>query len=191
MKSRTLCACLVCMLFVSAVALGEIVKSTDWDGYGDVWGYYASSGARATAIDEETSPDSWAQGSWSLITTEAGWFDWWYYCEASAGAAVIVHDTYPCWADADSEADIEVDIDDLYDDVEAHAYVDEDDCGPPPDWAYDYDEPPSVSDSDYNYFQALEGIYAGHTVIAKAWIWDGSDNEATALADAGAAISLY
>lgn len=187
MKPRNLCVCLVGMLFVSTIALGEIVMvDVDWDYHGDASGYYASSTASAYASGEETNPDSWAHGTYGLVTTEAGYFNWWYYYEASAYAYVYRDDQYPCSATAHGDAGGTYGST-----VSADASVDESDVPNPPGSWDEYDEPSSQSDSGGDDFGPYGGIYCGHTVTAEGNIWSGSNSWTSATGDAGAAVDLY
>lgn len=187
MKSRMLCACLVGMLFVSAVALGEIVKQTDWDGCGDVSGCYILSGADAFASGEETDPDSWAHGDWSLRTTEAGLFHYGYGYRASTFAWVNVIDEYPCHARASAVAGGTVGSM-----LSPSAYRDDSHVPDPPGSSYIGDYPDDITSSDQEgYFEVYEGVYCGHTVLTSASIWSGSYNVAWAGADAGASITFW
>ena len=189
MKPHKLSVCLVSVLFASTVALGDIIMvDDDWDYYGDASGYYASSEASAYASSEDTNPDSWAHGTYGLVTTEGGTFTWFYYYEASAYAYVYRADQYPCSASAHGDAGGSKGPT-----VSADADVDEGDVPNPPGSADDYDDPPSASDSEDQYFNAYSGIYCGHTVTAEGNVWssDPTDSWTSATGDAGAAVYLY
>lgn len=190
MKSRKLFACLVVMLPVSTITMGEIVMTPHWNGYGDVYGCYVVSDAKAAAFDEQDYQISWAHGGWSLITTEADLFDWWYYCEASASALIFVYDETTCWAWGKGEAGASVIYEENSYGVEAEAFVYEKDCGPPPDYCLENDVPDPITEDGTNYFEAYEGMWASHDVITIAEIFTGGDNVAKGWAHAGASIGL-
>ena len=182
MKSHILLACMVGMLFVPTVTLGEItMEDDDWEGEGDVWGYYASSGASAYG-DADESGYSWAWGGYSLQTSEGGDFDWWYYYEASAYAYACRIGLGSVWASADGYAD------GTYGEgvsASVSVYV----TWPSPSDS-DYDEPDSETDNGTDEFSAYDSIYANHSVSASAGTSPLSLGWATANADAGAAIDL-
>lgn len=183
MKSHILLACLVCMLFVSAVVLGEItMEDVEWDGEGDIWGYYASSEASAYCDGDKPLEISWASGGYKLQTSEAGEFDWWYYYEASAFAYACRNDTYTVSASASGYA-----YGSKGPEVFAHASVF---ISPPFPSKGVYDEPDSQSDEGTEELNAYDNISASHSVSASAGTYPGCSNWATATGDAGAVIDL-
>jgi len=183
---------MVVMLTVSTIALGTIKMSSKWSGEGDVWGYYASSEATATASGGQQTEYSHAYGSWSLLTTEECDCDWWYYIEANAWAEITYEEEFPAWAYGEGGAS--VDLTEVrspgFFSVPAGASIDDEDCDDPPDWKYSSHTPNPMSASNTDHFAANDAIYAFHEVAAEAWIYEGSDNETMGWGDAGASIDL-
>lgn len=184
MKSNILCACLVCMLFVPTVTLGEVWFVDDhWEGEGDVWGYYASSNASAYADGDEVWEYSSAEGGYALQTTEGGSCDWWYYYEASAYVYASRTDTDTVVACAGGMANGTKGTG-----VSAQASV-----FIPYPWPSDSDsdEPDAETDEGTDEFDPYEKINASHEVYAEALTAEqGSSNWAVAYGDAGACIDL-
>ncbi|TSA56556.1 MAG: hypothetical protein D4R45_00585 [Planctomycetaceae bacterium] len=183
---------MVIMLSVSTVAMGTIVKYSDWSGSGDVWGYYASSEAEANASGSQQTEYSHASGWWELVTTESGDFDWWYYIEANAYAHIFYEEDYPssAWGSGSATVDLSQFTTPTTNSVSAGASIDDDDCGDPPDFQYSYYYPNPKSSSNTDPFDAYAGIFCRHEVSAQATIWEGSDNVTKGWGDAGAAIDL-
>lgn len=193
MKSRNLFACLVIIMSVSTVTLGTIVMDSGWSGDGDVSGDFLSSEAEALAIDSQTTEYSWARGWWQLKTTEEGRFDWYYQLHANAWADIYYMDenTAWCWGNAEAEVDLSDFTSPSSVPHEADAYVEDGDCGDPPEYRYYYDYPNDISANDTDKFDANEKIKCYHDIGAQAYISEGSDSSTYGWSRGAASIALY
>lgn len=192
MKLHILFACLVIMMSVSNVAIGTIVWDGDWWGSGDVSGNFLSSEAEALAIDSQTTEYSWAHGWWQLKTTEEGYFDWYYTLHANTWADIYYMDVNAAWSYGDAEA--QVDLSDFTIpstvDHDAYAYLEDGDCGDPPEYRYYPDYPNNISTGNTHWFEENDKIKCYHDVSAQAYISEGSDCSTYGWARGAACISL-
>ena len=188
MRFSILFVCLIGMVLLSSIAMGDIVLvNDDWDGSEEnCYGNFVGSQAWASASGDDTDEDGWAKGGYGHITTVTEWLHWQGYGSAYAWVHVYVYDEWPCSAESDSEG-----WSTHTNKVEAYAYVDETYVWSPPGLAYRTEDPDPDYNDDETMFNAYTGIWAGHQVNASASICSGSDNLAYAESDAIGACELY
>lgn len=193
MKLHILFACLVVMMSVSTVAMGTIVMTGNWSGSGDASGNFLSSEAEALAMESQTTEISLAHGWWQLKTTEGGSFDWYYQLHANAWADIYYMDENAAWGWGNAKAQVDLSDFTTPSEVtrEADAYIEDGDCGDPPEYLYYAHYPNDISTGNTHPFDANEKIKCDHNVIAAAYISEGSDSSTYGWSRAAASIALY
>ena len=164
MKLRTLCACLIAMLLLSAASFGEIITDPESTG--------TTCSASVDAVPGNPSPPSEYQERWYCeYTTEGGTFHWeitaaayaWCSCYEDGGWVLAV-------GDAEGVAASPFDV------VSVDARMSIDYTGT------DDDDPAPDSAEGDGWFDAYDGVAGQCDSFAYAAIEEGSESDAHAYA---------
>lgn len=185
MKSLTFFACMIGMLLVTSVALGEIVYTDDWDS--DEEGNYEYAEAtcvytEADVIANQYYPSSWADvDAWrNYSLTENCTCDWEKFLWTYARVDATRNDSYPHSARAYSYGLVSGQpFDPNYSSVEVELDEDTDPENNTPSTA----QYGGYFDADgTNYFTAGTAIYSYHHIEVEADITVDSTNQTSAFA---------
>ncbi len=157
MKSNMLCAFMIVMILVSSMAIGEILTTGEWEGWGNSDGDWTYSSVSAHASNENYSTGEGMGWQYVYTTEDCGDLQWYYFVYTYASCEMFLYDNETCSAAAigDAYASCKFSSDSLT----AFVYMTDSGTGGRHEFACDDDgEPFGIYKQGTGTFYAMEGV---------------------------------